>query len=79
MKRRMTGRIVCSDSTLMVGIHRMELGMVVVPMDLERMGTLCLLHHNQAYISDTYCKPTANTYTPYTDIDHIRTLATHDN
>ena len=23
-------------------------------MDLERMGTLCLLHHNQAYISDTY-------------------------
>ena len=23
-------------------------------MDPERMGTLCLLHHNQAYISDTY-------------------------
>ena len=38
----------------MVEIHRMEPGMVVVPMDLERVGTLCLLHHNQVYISDTY-------------------------
>ena len=54
MKRWMASRILHSGRTLMVGTHRMEPRMVVVLMDLERMGALCLLHHNQAYISDTY-------------------------